>query len=208
MTTSPWDAEVHLWMHSQRLGTRKTLLDVSLAVVSPSITHPVIRNRQVWPICFFLDLIWIYCMKEKCLRVIFKSPPTTWTTLAPECLAACSSGRGCIQKPFSFRVYLTIFEDAEPTPTPYSLSCIKYTHTRDAFLQLFSFTCRVYLQRFMLSPDNPCWLHWEAKRKSIAIINQQWFLTALSQVDLRTFWWKWYNLHFLLAYAYIFFPTC
>lgn len=85
MTTSPWDAKVHLWMHSQRLGTRKTLLDVSLAIVSPSITYPVIRNRHIWPICFFLDLICTYCMKEKCLRVIFKSPPTTWTTLAPAC---------------------------------------------------------------------------------------------------------------------------
>lgn len=112
MAMSQRDAEVHLWMHSQTLGTRKMLLDVSFAIVSPSITHPVIRNRQVWPICFFLDLICIYCLKEKCLRVIFKSPPTTWTILAPACLPACSSDHGCNQKSFSFGVYITIFEHA------------------------------------------------------------------------------------------------
>lgn len=116
------DAEVHLWMYSWTLGTSTTLLDASLVIVSPHITHPVIRGRQIQAICFFLEL---YNPYKGQLSELSFSRVLPFGLLLLQHTPACSSGHGFMEKPFHSWVHITIFEHSKPASTQHSLSCIK-----------------------------------------------------------------------------------
>lgn len=128
-----WSASLNVFMST---WTGMTLLNASLVLASPHITHPVIRSRQVQAICFFLELICTSWLKNNCLNFHFQE----WTTLqhAP----ACSSGHSPKEKAVHSLVHVTISELASTfldLPSYHRIYALSPFYTRDAFLLLLTF---------------------------------------------------------------------
>lgn len=157
MTMSLKDTEVHLWMYSWTPGTSMMLLDPSLVIVSPHITHPVIRSKRVQAIYPRTNLFKLYEgeLPELSFSRVLQPFGLQLLPHAP----VCSSGRGFMEKPFSSWVCVTIFEHAEPASTPHSLSSVKSILYKRCFSTAIDSSTVWYnkttLHRYMLSPASP-----------------------------------------------------